>query len=88
MTTNDSKFYLPYLSKLVDQYNNTYHHSINKNPYYCWLFCFRWKYWVKLWELLSIKIFLVTFTPKVGTEKYLLSVLLRKLILGHTKLKI
>ena len=35
MTTNDSKFYLPYLSKLVDQYNNTYHHSINKNPYYC-----------------------------------------------------
>ena len=30
MTANDSKFYLPYLNKLVDQYN-TYHHSINKN---------------------------------------------------------
>ena len=30
MTTNDSKSYLPYLNKLVDQYNNTYHHSINK----------------------------------------------------------
>ena len=29
---NDSKFFLPYLNKLVDQYNNTYHHSINKNP--------------------------------------------------------
>ena len=30
MTANDSKSYLPYLIKLVDQYNNTYRHSINK----------------------------------------------------------
>ena len=30
MTTNDSKSYLSYLNKLVDQYNNTYYHSINK----------------------------------------------------------
>ena len=30
MTANDSKSYLSYLNKLVDQYNNTYHHSINK----------------------------------------------------------
>ena len=30
MTANDSKCYLPYLIKLVDQYNNTYKHSINK----------------------------------------------------------
>ena len=30
MTANDSKSYLPYLNKLVDQYNNTYYHSINK----------------------------------------------------------
>ena len=30
MTTNDSKSYLSYLNKLVDQCNNTYHHSINK----------------------------------------------------------
>ena len=30
MTANDSKSHLPYLSKLVDQYNNTYHHSIDK----------------------------------------------------------
>ena len=29
MTANDSK---SYLNKLVDQYNNTYHHSINKKP--------------------------------------------------------
>ena len=37
MTANDSKSYFPYLNKLVDEYNNTYHHSINKkliNPYY------------------------------------------------------
>ena len=32
MTANNSKFYLPYLNKLVDQYNNTYHDSINKKP--------------------------------------------------------
>ena len=32
MTANDSKSYLPYLNKLLDQYNNTYHYSINKEP--------------------------------------------------------
>ena len=32
MTTNDSKSYLIYLNKLVDQGNNTFHHSINKTP--------------------------------------------------------
>ena len=32
MTANDSKPYLPYLNILVHQYNNTYHHSINKKP--------------------------------------------------------
>ena len=36
MKANDSKSYLAIntlsLNKLVDQYNNTYHHSINKNP--------------------------------------------------------
>ena len=30
MTVNDSKSYLSYLNKLVDQYNNTCHHSIDK----------------------------------------------------------
>ena len=34
MTANDSKSYLPYLNKLLDEYNNTYHHSINKNLIY------------------------------------------------------
>ena len=28
MATNDSKSYLSYLNKLIDQYKNTYHHSI------------------------------------------------------------
>ena len=32
MTVNDSKSYLRYLNKLLVQQNNTYHHSINKNP--------------------------------------------------------
>ena len=32
MKADKSKSYLPYLNKLVDQYNNTYHHSINQKP--------------------------------------------------------
>ena len=32
MNANGGKSYLPYLNKLVDQGNNTYHHSINKKP--------------------------------------------------------
>ena len=32
MTANDNKSYLFYLNKLVDQYNNNYHHYVNKNP--------------------------------------------------------
>ena len=32
MATNDSKSYLSYLNKSVDQCNNTYHHSINIKP--------------------------------------------------------
>ena len=32
MTASYSKSYRSYLNKLVDQYNNTYHHSINKKP--------------------------------------------------------
>ena len=30
ITANDNKSYLSYLNKLVDQYNSTYHHSIDK----------------------------------------------------------
>ena len=32
ITANDNKSYLPYWNKLVDQYNNTFHHSVNKKP--------------------------------------------------------
>ena len=32
MTANDGKYYLSYLNKLVDQYNNTYYHAIDKKP--------------------------------------------------------
>ena len=45
MTANHSKSYLSYLNKLVDQYNDTYHHPVNKKTYQCWLFCFNWKNW-------------------------------------------
>ena len=32
MTGNDGKLYFPYLNQLVHEYNNNYHHSINKKP--------------------------------------------------------
>ena len=32
MTDDKSKSYLAYLNGLADQYNNTYHHSIDKKP--------------------------------------------------------
>ena len=86
MTANDSKPYLPYLNKLVDQYNSTYHHSINKkhiNADYSALTeklrrnlkLLKLKLMVES-ELLSIRIFLVEFTRKIGQEIYLLLILL------------
>ena len=35
MAAKDNK---SYLNKLVNQYNNTYYHSVGKKE--CWLFCF------------------------------------------------
>ena len=32
MIVNDEKSYISYLNKLVDEYSNTYHRSIRKNP--------------------------------------------------------
>ena len=94
MTDNDSKVYLPYFNELVDQYNNNYHHSVNKklidadysalteiietNPKACKLES----------ELLSMKIFLAKITLKIGQEKYLLLILFWKLIFGLIKLQI
>ena len=33
MIANDNKSHLSYFNKLVDQYHNTYHDSINKKTY-------------------------------------------------------
>ena len=43
MAANGSKSYLGYLNKLVDERNKTYHPSICKKAYLCWLFCFYWR---------------------------------------------
>ena len=85
MRANDNKSYLLYLNKLVDQYNNTYHHSINKKPINADYSAFTEKLTpilkllsVKLMldlELLSIRIFLAKVILKIGQEKYLLSIL-------------
>ena len=80
MTANDNKSHLPYLNKLVDQYNNTYHHSINKKPIKSdysvltkklrsILKLLNLKLMIES-ELLSIRILLVKVTLKIGQEKY------------------
>ena len=81
MTANDSKSYLSYVKKLVDQHNNIYHHSISKVPInanYSALTekiqtnpkASKYKVNDKS-ELLSIRIFLAKVTLKIGKEKYL-----------------
>ena len=35
MTSNEKKSYLPYLNKFVAQFNNSYHHCINKKIFKC-----------------------------------------------------
>ena len=95
MTGNDSKFYLSYLNKLVYQYNNTYYNSIGKKPIngdYSPLIE-KLRRLLKLQSLkltiepyfLSVRIFLVKVTLKIGQEKHLLSILCWKLILGLIK---
>ena len=95
MTANNSKSYLAYLNKLIDQYNNTYHHYINKKN----LLMLTILLWLKKLrrilkllslkfiepELLSTRIFLVKVTMKIVWEKCLLLILVWKLILGHMK---
>ena len=60
MTDKDRKSNLSYLNKLVDQYSNTYHHSISEKP-------INGDY-RRILKILS-------FTLKIGLEKYLLSIL-------------
>ena len=94
MTANNSKSYLSYLNKLVDQYKNIFHHSNNKNYFNADYSVLTEnieanfkvsKFEVKIeWELLSIRIFLVKVTLTTAQEKCLFW----KLIPGHIKLKI
>ena len=94
MTTDDSKSYLSSLNKLVDQYYNTYHHSVNKKPINAGYSALRLRQILKLLslnlmiesELLSIRKFLVKFTLKTGQEKYFLWILFWNLTLGLIKL--
>ena len=85
MTANDSKPYLSYLIELVDQYNNTYHHSIYKKPINVDNSALNEK---KMTQILSIRIFLAKVILKIGQEKCLLSILFWKLILALIKLKL
>ena len=70
------------MNKLVDQYNNTYHHSINKKPIHADYSALTQKsetnskapkskvnYRVKITKYKNI---LVKVTLKIGQEKYLL----------------
>ena len=85
MTANDSKSYLPYSNKLVNQCNNTYHHSINKkliDAEYSALTekietnhkapKFKVNDRVRMTKYENI---LVKVTLKIGQEKYLFSIL-------------
>ena len=98
MTANDNKSYFSYLNKLVGQDDTTYHHSIGKKPINVDYSALtekietdpkapKFKLMIES-ELLSMGAFLVRVTLKIGQEKYLLSILLWKLILGHIKLRI
>ena len=96
MSADNRKPDLPYLNKWVDQYSNTYHHSINKNLLML-IILIRLKTlsqilkllnlkWMIESELLSTNIFLIKVILKIGQEKYLLLILFWKLILWHIKL--
>ena len=86
MTANNDESYLAHLNKLVDQYNNIYHHSINKKPinagYSGYLIekietnlkapKFNVNDMVRITKYENI---LVKVILKIGQEKYLLSIL-------------
>ena len=86
------------MNKAVNQYNNTYHHSLSKKPinidYLAWTEKIETNTKTLIpkrkidWEFLNIRIFLVKVVIKIGQEKYLLSILFWKLILQLIKLKI
>ena len=80
--------YLPYLNKFVDQYNNTYYYSISKKPInndYSALTQKKLKRITKLLnfklmtesELLSIRMFFVKVTLKIGQEIFIINSVLK-----------
>ena len=82
MTAHNSKSYLAYLNKLIDQYNNTYHHFIYKNLLML-IILLSLKKLSRILRLLNfrlmieselpnIRIFWVKIITKIGQEKYLL----------------
>ena len=84
MKANDSELYLPYLNKLVEQYNNIFKHSINEIPINANHSAFTEKIETNpkapkfkvnvsdfMSELLSIRVFVVKFILKLGQEKHL-----------------
>ena len=70
MTADDSNSYLSYLNKIVYQYNNNYYYPINKTPVNA-----DYSALTEKTALLSISIFLIKVTLKIGQEKYLLLIL-------------
>ena len=84
MTANNSKSYLSYLNKLVDQYNKP-HHSFSKKSFSADYYALTEKIETNhkapkfkvndRVRVLSIRIFLVKVTLKIGQKKYLLSIL-------------
>ena len=95
MTANDSKSYLSYLNKLVDQHNNTYYQKPINNDNSAKtekieMKCKAPKFKLndRESELQNIRAFLVKVTLKIGQEEYLLSTLFWKLILGLIKSKV
>ena len=72
------KSYICYFNKLVEQYSNTYHYSVNKKPinadYSALTEKIETNFMIKFMiesELLSIRIFLIKVTLKINEEKYL-----------------
>ena len=63
-----------YFNKLVDQYNNTYHYSINKKAVNTDYSILTEKKLGRIIKLLNLKLIikLLKCTMKIGQEKYLL----------------
>ena len=99
MTANNSKFYLSYFNKPIDQYNHNYHHCIGKKPINSNYSVLTEKKLRRILQLLSLnlekelvkitkyKIFIIKVTQKTGQEKYSLLIFFWTLVLGGKKLK-